>query len=284
MISFKKSYAEQLFQLALALSLLRVDPDSYLGYGWESQLASLHDGGDVGWQLELRAAPLTDYPYANRKALMPIIEDLARFRETSNPYDVTAYLLNVQNGGLQQETTNEAPPSPAPPNTSQPDIINDQRNTTNSNEYLTDPDLLDIYSDELPDSDSILTQTLADLNDYGEMPFSSFNIINYPMKDEPPEIPLSLYEERRQRERASTSFSSGFESIGSPQSNFSASAVIDWQEYFNATKTESEEDDLIEVASNTTSSVDKIKVEILSENDIKDEKLLNDDELSEEVS
>lgn len=97
MISLKKSYARHLLQLALTLSLLRVDPENYIGYGWESQLAL--QNGD-GWQLELRAAPLTDFPYSNRKALIPLIEDLVRFdRQTSRPssYDVQTYLLNVQN-------------------------------------------------------------------------------------------------------------------------------------------------------------------------------------------
>lgn len=281
MISFKKSYAEQLLQLALALSLLRVDPDSYLGYGWESQLASLNDGGDVGWQLELRAAPLTDYPYANRKALMPIIEDLARFRETSNPYDVTAYLLNVQNGGLQQDhTANETPPptSPTPPLPAE-NVI-DQRNSSNDDAFF-DPHLLDIYSEDAPDSESLLTQTLADLNDYADL--SSLNILNYPMKDEPPEFPISLYEERRNRERASTSFSSGFESIGSPESIYSASAIIDWQDYFDVTKTEDDDKDSVVETRNST-SFDHIADEVFSELDIKDEKeIVDDDELSPEV-
>lgn len=112
MISLKKSYARHLLQLALTLSLLRVDPENYIGYGWESQLAL--QNGD-GWQLELRAAPLTDFPYSNRKALIPLIEDLVRFdRQTSRPssYDVQTYLLNVQN---EQISLSSAPIAPANP-------------------------------------------------------------------------------------------------------------------------------------------------------------------------
>lgn len=112
MISLKKSYARHLLQLALTLSLLRVDPENYIGFGWESQLAL--QNGD-GWQLELRAAPLTDFPYSNRKALIPLIEDLVRFdRQTSRPssYDVQTYLLNVQN---EQISLSSAPIAPATP-------------------------------------------------------------------------------------------------------------------------------------------------------------------------
>lgn len=119
MISLKKSYARHLLQLALTLSLLRVDPENYMGYGWESQLAL--QNGD-GWQLELRAAPLTDFPYSNRKALIPLIEDLVRFDRQTNPssYDVQTYLLNVQNEQISLSSVPLAPTSPIDTNTSLP--------------------------------------------------------------------------------------------------------------------------------------------------------------------
>lgn len=120
MISLKKSYARHLLQLALTLSLLRVDPENYIGYGWESQLAL--QNGD-GWQLELRAAPLTDFPYSNRKALIPLIEDLVRFdRQTSRPssYDVQTYLLNVQNEQISLSSAPLAPTTTIDTNTSAP--------------------------------------------------------------------------------------------------------------------------------------------------------------------
>lgn len=108
MISLKKSYARHLLQLALTLSLLRVDPENYIGYGWESQLA-LQDGD--GWQLELRAAPFNDFPYSNRKALIPLIEDLVRFDRQTHPssYDVQTYLLNVQNEQISLSSVPLAP-------------------------------------------------------------------------------------------------------------------------------------------------------------------------------
>lgn len=114
MRSLKKSYARQLLQLALTLSLLRFDAENYIGYGWESQLAL--QNGD-GWQLELHAAPLNDFPYSNRKVLIPLIEDLVRFdRIHSQPtYDVQTYLLNVQN---EQISLSNAPAPPQPPTAS----------------------------------------------------------------------------------------------------------------------------------------------------------------------
>lgn len=107
----KKSYARHLLQLALTLSLLRVDPENYIGYGWESQLAL--QNGD-GWQLELRAAPLNDFPYSNRKVLIPLIDDLVRFdrMQAQSMYDVQTYLLNVQN---EQISLSNAPSAPSPP-------------------------------------------------------------------------------------------------------------------------------------------------------------------------
>lgn len=120
MISLKKSYARHLLQLALTLSLLRVDPENYIGFGWESQLAL--QNGD-GWQLELRAAPLSDFPYSNRKALIPLIEDLVRFDRQAQRYsshDVQTYLLNVQNEQISLSSVPLAPTSTIDTNTSLP--------------------------------------------------------------------------------------------------------------------------------------------------------------------
>lgn len=233
MISFKKSYAEQLLQLALALSLFRVDPENYFGFGWES--LSLHDGG-VGWQLELRAAPLTDYPYANRKALMPLIEDLARFRHT-NPSDVTAYLLNVQSGETQTEqsnitiatTTNLATATVTTINHEPPDIQTTINNFTDSLNQSQETDDLFLNFDHFNEQESILEQNIADLSDYGDIALTTFPFLGMPLKDEPPELSDNLFEIKRER-GASTSFTSGFGSLDSLNETH---AVIDWKEYFD---------------------------------------------------
>lgn len=219
MITMKKSYARQLLQLAITLSLLRVDPENYLGWGWESQLALQH--GD-GWQLELRAAPLTDYPYSNRKALIPLIEDLVRFdRQMNNTpsYDVQTYLLNVQNEQVTAMSSNVAPP-PQPPSLPQASDTNStiiattanagsiihqlpQNLTRNTTEFTVPigSELADLFlnAETFAESASVLDQNLADLNDYenfGEMggaqddPFLNFNSLyaGLPLKDEPNDI------------------------------------------------------------------------------------------------
>lgn len=219
MISLKKSYARQLLQLALTLSLLRVDPEHYLGWGWESQLAL--QNGD-GWQLELRGAPLTDHSYSNRKALIPLIEDLVRFdrqHDISSSHNVQTYLLNVQN---EQVTAMASAAPSVPPSTTtasaaavaaalagQPEsnattvtpAIGQTQNATRDMTEFTVPigsDLADYFlnADAFAEATSVFDQNLADLNDYegvqnaAEDPFANFNSLyaGLPLKDEPSEM------------------------------------------------------------------------------------------------
>lgn len=214
MISLKKSYARQLLQLALTLSLLRVDPDTYFGYGWESQLAL--QNGD-GWQLELRAAPITDYPYSNRKAIIPLIEDLIRFdRRATNPssYDVQTYLLNVQNeqnsaaattaaASAPTATTASAAPSPTSNETSNTVTTMStatQGHTRNMTDFTVPitSDLADLFllgPEPFGDTLSVLDQNLADLNDYEDTSAANEALIGLnqlysglPLKDEIPDL------------------------------------------------------------------------------------------------
>lgn len=202
MTSLKKTYARQLLQLAITLSLLRVDPDSYFGFGWESQLA-LQDGD--GWQLQLQAAPITDYPYSNRKAVIPLIEDLVRFDRHVNPtpYDVQTYLLNVQNEAISSASM-----------TSTASIVTSNENETtaevNSNSRIANEisesvsamnDLFLINADPNEESASVLEQNLADLSQYEDLTASStiesLANINHiyaglPMKDELPDFDLNF--------------------------------------------------------------------------------------------
>lgn len=88
----KKIHSEQLLQLVLALSLLRVDPTHYYSdFGFESLV-----GRQGNLQiLQPHPSTLTDInPYVNRKDYIPLIEDLARFDRSYN-HHVEAYLLNV---------------------------------------------------------------------------------------------------------------------------------------------------------------------------------------------
>lgn len=220
----KKVYVKQLLQLALALSLMRVDPDSYLGWGLESQLA-LRDTG--GWQLELRAAPLTEYPYANRKAMMPLIEDLVRFNRIPEPdtNNVTAYLLNVQS------EINQTNPTVASTQQSDHDTTNslhDSRTNSTNGGFLSPmvPSEYDAFfnPDLLMDSQSVLEQNLADLSDYGENPFANFPYAGLPMKDEPQDLNVDPFNLATVEDvAASTSRLTGalLTSPDSPQTNYS---------------------------------------------------------------
>lgn len=208
MILFKKSYAEQLIQLALTLSFLRVNPDNYLGWGWQSQLAL--NNGD-GWLLELHAAapPIThDYSYSNRKAVLPLIEDLVRFdryRHNNSPHDIQTYLLNIQNeqktnehgssngggGGAVGQQQQQQQSSAGIVQLNDTVTIQDNRNFTDhlltsigqqGNEF----DLF-LSAEHFIDSTSMLDQNLADLNDYVDQA-TTIPYAGLPQKDEPPDI------------------------------------------------------------------------------------------------
>lgn len=172
MISTKKFYADHILKLVLALSLLRTDPENYLEWGLENRLASTVGG----WQLELRAAPLTDYPYANRKAVMPLIEDLARYQDYSNSNShIQAYLFTHSShipSGLLPETN-------ASENQTSVTISESARtNSTVIPQVITEPSSLQLgevnpeelflNGDIFQEAASILEQNLADLNEYGE--------------------------------------------------------------------------------------------------------------------
>lgn len=189
MVSYKKNYVEHLLHLALTLSLLRVDPENFLDLQWETRLAGTGVGG---WQLELRAAPLTDQTYVNRKALPSIIEDLARF---DTRYDIPptispplqTYLLNIQNSNSTNQTASTRASSPLPtqetPN-STTSVVVDSLLLPNFESFETEDIFLN--SDPFADSTSILEQNMADLEDFGEAPINTYALDAIPLKNEPP--------------------------------------------------------------------------------------------------
>lgn len=203
----------KMLQLALALSLLQVDPDNYLQQrlrNWDSQL-ELRDGD--GWELEmLRAVPMVEYPYANRKTMMPLIEDLIRFDRQidhhENQYNVTAYLLNVSNESSNQTAAMQemqalpsAPANNAPSAGSQ--TTNTNANSLNSSSVtvssvvtapgVTNSSLLTnlpsseielfLNSENFQDQRSVWEQNLADLSDFNDLPIMNSHYGNLPLKD-----------------------------------------------------------------------------------------------------
>ncbi|KAM7362055.1 NFE2 like bZIP transcription factor cap-n-collar isoform 2-T5 [Cochliomyia hominivorax] len=214
MISNKKSYAMKMLQLALALSLLHVDPDNYLQQrlrNWDSQL-ELRDGD--GWELEmLRAVPMVEYPYANRKTMMPLIEDLIRFDRQNDhlatQYNVTAYLLNVSNESSNQTAAlQELQPLPSTPSNNAASTQSSSAtstvsstldsgtaavnsvvtapgatNVSNLNNLPTSEIELFLNSENFQDQRSVWEQNLADLNDFNDLPIMNSHYGNLPLKD-----------------------------------------------------------------------------------------------------
>ncbi|GAB0095618.1 segmentation protein cap'n'collar [Sergentomyia squamirostris] len=220
-------------EVALVLSLLRVDPSDYWGYGWESQLA-LQNG--EGWQLELRAAtPLTDINrYSNRKAVIPLIEDLVRFNHNSN--DVTAYLLNsvhhndhISASG-ENFTAGAASTSASDASASVNASAAGQR-TQSGEESLpatvTSVEFDDLFLTNAPfaDSASIYDENLADLTEFGETIASVYPYLALPAKDEllldsePPTIDEFL-------------LSGAASNYGMPESP-SVDDLVEWEDFYS---------------------------------------------------
>ncbi|KAJ6637241.1 Segmentation protein cap'n'collar [Pseudolycoriella hygida] len=251
MILFKKSYAEQLLQLALTLSLLRVHPNNYLGWNWQSQLA-LNNG--EGWQLELRPEPISDFPYSNRKALIPLMEDLVRFdrHRYTNPHDIQTYLLNVQNEQSNGGDSNQS--------SSQNNETSIQESRNQQEQFsLLNANELDFFlnSDHFADDTlSIAEQNAADLSDYGDL-FAAFPYTG--LKDEPPPIYGEIKIE------PTTSYTSSdygsTNNVTSDRSDSISMAVIDWSEFYDL-KTNVKTEDITVGKRSNNGTEDIVKKEV----------------------
>ncbi|XP_037049907.1 segmentation protein cap'n'collar isoform X4 [Bradysia coprophila] len=253
MILFKKSYAEQLLQLALTLSLLRVHPNNYLGYNWQSQL-TLNNG--EGLQLELRPEPVSDFPYANRKAIIPLMEDLVRFDRYrySTPHDIQTYLLNVQN---EQANGDASQPS----NQNNETTIHQEGRGQQEQFSALNTNELDLFLNSehfVEETPSIAEQNAADLNDYGDM-FAAFPYAGLPLKDEPPPIYGEIKIE------PTTSYTtSDFGSMNNATSDGDDSAymaVIDWTDFYDFKAEVKTEDSVDDGKQESNGAGDKVKKE-----------------------
>lgn len=143
MLGLKKLYREELLQLALILSLLRVDPESYLGLDMQSigvGSLDLHNGS--GWHTDTRT--IVHRPYFvhpknldsvllnHERDLFEDLNSLGRYnRMNARNNDIHAYLLNVE------ESTRDpvvVTPGPSIPNASSDSARYNLDNGTNSNE------------------------------------------------------------------------------------------------------------------------------------------------------
>ncbi|XP_047351639.1 segmentation protein cap'n'collar isoform X3 [Vespa velutina] len=111
MLCLKKLYREELLQLALLLSLLRVDPESYFGLDIQAMgvgSLDLHNGS--GWHTDAHTIvhrPMFVHPknldsmlLSYERDLFEELNSLGRYnRLNSGSNDIHAYLLNVENTG-----------------------------------------------------------------------------------------------------------------------------------------------------------------------------------------
>lgn len=112
MLGLKKLYREELLQLALLLSLLRVDPESYLGIDIQRiGVGSLYLNNGSGWHTDSHTIavhrPLYIHPKNPDSMLLNYERDLfeelnslGRYnRMNSRQNNIHAYLLNIEDSG-----------------------------------------------------------------------------------------------------------------------------------------------------------------------------------------
>lgn len=253
MISKKILYSEQLLQLVLALSLLQVDPINYLEWG----VSRIHSSGIGPWQLEVAPTPFSDYPYMNRKTYAPLIEDLARYDRVHHNYDVQAYLLNFDNAPPFMASSNNNNSAATANSTSTNSAENERNNafsTSDSSSAAAALNLVNLIQDRFHEqggniddiflqselytntnTESIIDQNLADLNDYDDHQLPHFQAV--PTKTEVPDpwdefVGLhdgALAEEQQENQRLNVQELS-LNGTRSPPT-FTSTAIIDWNDY-----------------------------------------------------
>lgn len=150
MLLLKKVYRDELLQLALILSLLRVNQNGVLDYNIYNTVANLDFGNGTSWR-SLSPTALRSH-LAHPKSLDSVLlnyerdlfADLNSLGRYNRPYyrhpDVTAYLLNIERGAplANAETLAETLPEvPAPQNTTH----EPHTEPTSTNEPATEPGL-----------------------------------------------------------------------------------------------------------------------------------------------
>lgn len=230
MLSLKKVYGDELLQLALVLSLLRVDPDSYLGLETRVGSHGLPANHD-GWALEqvqtlirprqIHPKSLDTMLLSYERHLFEDLNSLGRYQRLGG-FDVQTYLLNVQADGnrgsvdLSSDNVNANHENINEAETAQASSVS----TEEQNEFelphsqedlfmhfnLFDQELFDLELNDFNDATSM--QHLNQKDNFGfEMPVAPIDINEV----------LELEKIMIKRERASTSFSSSCSSMSSSE-------------------------------------------------------------------
>lgn len=108
MLSLKKVYGDELLQLALFLSLLRINPDNYLEGNLYSNVTDLDLNNGTSWRSY--SPNILRSNYIHPKSLNSVLLDyerevfadlnsLGRYNRENRNQNVTAYLLNIEGPG-----------------------------------------------------------------------------------------------------------------------------------------------------------------------------------------
>lgn len=104
MLCLKKVYRDELLQLAILLSLLRVDRRSSLGYDYDSSAIGVGIDDIQGWEqshslvrrdIQIHPKNLDSVLLNYEQQVFDDLNSLGRYNRINSVQDVTAYLLNV---------------------------------------------------------------------------------------------------------------------------------------------------------------------------------------------
>lgn len=144
MLCFKKSYRDELLQLALVLSILRLNEDSFYENDLFNTVNLDYNNGTI-WQTITQ--PSLRSHYVNPKSLDSVLinyerelfadlNSLGRFARTNYRYpNVTTYLLNIERNA--PATDQDSLPVPNQPQNQSPEALNNSETPGNSIDGLS---------------------------------------------------------------------------------------------------------------------------------------------------
>lgn len=115
MLCLKKVYRDELLQLAILLSLLRVDRRSSLGYDYDSPAIGVGIDDIQGWEqshslvrrdIQIHPKSLDSVFLNYEQQVFDDLNSLGRYNRINSVQDVTAYLLNVDGNNESNVTGN----------------------------------------------------------------------------------------------------------------------------------------------------------------------------------
>lgn len=120
MLCLKKVYSDELLQLALFLSLLRVYPESYFEIDPYINVNGLDIGNGTSWRSHSTNALRSHYVHPKsldsillnyEREVFADLNSLGRYNRinTIHNLNITAYLLNVDRGNTNTNTTDQQP-------------------------------------------------------------------------------------------------------------------------------------------------------------------------------